>query len=68
MNPSLIEMTNYCEQKGYEIIPFGSKEIQVDVFYKGEFLKRGSKKYTIKNWQKESYSKLYEALNNRNES
>ena len=63
--PSVIDMTNYCEDKGYEIIPIGKgKIVKVVIFLNNKLIKEGNKTYTISNWQKEAYKKLYEALNN----
>lgn len=60
--PSVIEMTNYCEDKGYEIIPVGGKEVTVVVFHKGKLIKEGNIKYKSSEWQKEAYTKLYQAI------
>lgn len=61
--PSVIEMTNYCEDKGYEIFPLAkNKIVTVMIFFKDKLIKQGNIKYKIDNWQKESYTKLYKAI------
>lgn len=64
MRPSLIELTNYCNDKGFELIPVPQgSEVSANLYRDGEFLKEGE--LVFKNWlecQRESYGKLYDIL------
>lgn len=58
---SLIELTNYCNDKGYDLFPVREKEgVRCIVFKDDKKLKEGNKVY--KTWiecQRESYMKIY---------
>jgi len=63
--PSFIDVTNFCNEKGYDLLPINERKgVRVSVFKDGEHLKDGDKVFT--DWQeaqKESYTKIYNALN-----
>ena len=63
--PDFIEMTNYCENLGYEIDMIRSRKgITCDVYKRDELFKVGTIVYqNCVDAQKESYSKIYIALN-----
>ncbi len=64
MNPSLIEMINFCNDKGYDVLPIREQLLTKFVITKDDkFLKTGKKLF--KKWQdgqKEVFTKLYETL------
>ena len=62
--PDFITMTNYCEEKGYEVEFIKSRKgITCDIYKGQELLKSGSIIFeSCIEAQKDSYSKLYKAL------
>ena len=62
--PDFITMTNYCEDKGYEVEFISSKKgITCDVYKDKELKKSGTIIYTsCIEAQKDIYSKIYMAL------
>ena len=62
--PDFVTMTNYCEDKGYEIQLIRSRKgVTCNVYKENELLKSGAIIYdTCIEAQKEGYSKLYKAL------
>lgn len=63
-NLSLIDLTNYCNSKGYDLFPVReNKGVRCIVFKDDKKIKEGTKVY--KNWaecQKESYNKIYQII------
>ena len=62
--PDFVTMTNYCEDKGYEVEFISSKKgITCDVYKDKELKKSGTIIYTSYiEAQKDIYSKIYKAL------
>ena len=62
--PDFVTMTNYCEDKGYEIELIRSRKgVTCDVYKENELKKSGTIIYnTCIEAQKEAYSRLYKAL------
>ena len=62
--PDFVTMTNFCEDKGYEIELIRSRKgVTCDVYKENELKKSGTIIYnTCIEAQKEGYSKLYKAL------
>ena len=62
--PDFITMTNYCEEKGYEVEFIRSRKgITCDIYKGQELIKSGSIIFeSCIEAQKESYSKLYKAI------
>jgi hypothetical protein len=60
-----IQMTNFCESKGYEVELIRSRKgITCDLYHKGNLLKVGVNVFkTCVDAQKETYTKLYLAIN-----
>jgi len=63
--PDFVSMTNYCEDKGYNVEFITSKKgVTCDVYLNEKLLKIGSSVFvSCMDAQKESYSKIYMALN-----
>ena len=62
--PDFVTMTNFCEDKGYEIELIRSRKgVTCDVYKEKELKKSGTIIYnTCIEAQKEAYSRLYKAL------
>ena len=62
--PDFVTMTNFCEDKGYEIELIRSRKgVTCDVYKENELKKSGTIIYnTCIEAQKEAYSRLYKAL------
>ena len=62
--PDFVTMTNFCEDKGYEIELIRSRKgVTCDVYKENELKKSGTIIYnTCIEAQKEGYSRLYKAL------
>lgn len=60
----LIELTNFCNRKGYDLLPVvEGKKVRCALFFNDKFIKEGDKLFD--NWedcQRESYDKLYKVL------
>ena len=61
---SLIDLTNFCNDLGYDVAPIKTqKGVKCMIFKDDKLLKKGEKIY--KNWldcQKDAYTKLYNAI------
>ena len=66
MTESLFDLTNYCNDKGYDLFPLRHpKGVRCAVFKDGRKLKEGDK--VFKTWiecQRESYQLLFDYLEN----
>ncbi len=64
VKPSLIDLTNFCNNKGYEAEPHRiGKKFRCILLYKGKFVKFGYKLHT--SWaecQRDVYYELYKIL------
>jgi len=65
-NISLIDAINYCDEKGYDIIPFeAAKKYRCMIFLNDVFVREGKNEFlTWFECLKESYYKLYKGLTN----
>ena len=61
---SPIDLTNFCNDKGYDVAPLKAKGgVKVAVYFKDKLLKKGET--VFKDWisaQKETYNKIYNKL------
>lgn len=62
--PDFVEMTNYCEEKGFKVeLTRSSKGVTCNVYKENKLLKSGAIIYdTCIDAQKESYTKIYKAI------
>ena len=62
--PDFVTMTNYCEEKGYEVRLMRSRYgVNCNVYKENKLIKSGDIVYdTCIDAQKESYTKIYKAI------
>ena len=62
--PDFVTMTNYCEEKGYEVRLMRSRYgVTCNVYKENKLIKSGDIVYdTSIDAQKESYTKIYKAI------
>ena len=62
--PDFVEMTNYCEEKGFKVeLTRSSKGVTCNIYKENKLLKSGAIIYdTCIDAQKESYTKIYKAI------
>ena len=62
--PDFVTMTNYCEEKGYEVRLMRSRYgVTCNVYKESKLIKSGDIVYdTCIDAQKESYTKIYKAI------
>lgn len=64
MRPNLIDLTNYCNDRGLELVPVPQGNgVSCNLYKDGEFFKEGE--IVFKNWrdaQRETFGKIYDKL------